>query len=305
MAYLLSKFLQTDGGLYHPSLASLLLPTASGRAPSLRGHCPASSLLRTRPPGSRLRRASPLDSRDYLSPRVFSVGRGALPCFIPWPCARAAALYPAGRRLRRSLSEAPVAFAITMAARHPERFVFRGLYWAFTLHCGPRTRSPRQPGLCRWASPTGSPSPAPPKLCGFDLLPPFGTFTLRTHGNLQASHRDDKFGPLFDRVARGAGTRVVRTAVQAPLMNSVCEGFLGSVRRECLGHLIILSETHLQRVLAEYALRYFNSARPTRGSASGSPSQVNASEPAPGRSRRCPCSVGFITTTGRRHDRGG
>jgi hypothetical protein len=64
----------------------------------------------------------------------------------------------------------------------------------------------------------------------------------------------------FDRVAQGAGTRVVRTAVQAPLMNSVCERFLGSVRRECL-----LSETHLRYVLVEYALIYFNTARPHQG----------------------------------------
>jgi putative transposase len=44
--------------------------------------------------------------------------------------------------------------------------------------------------------------------------------------------RDDKFGAVFDRVAKGAGIRVLRTAVPAPLMNSVCERFLGSVRRE-------------------------------------------------------------------------
>jgi hypothetical protein len=37
---------------------------------------------------------------------------------------------------------------------------------------------------------------------------------------------------------RGAGTRVVRTAVQAPLMNSVCERFLGRVRRECLDYRV-------------------------------------------------------------------
>jgi hypothetical protein len=43
---------------------------------------------------------------------------------------------------------------------------------------------------------------------------------------------------VFDRVAKGAGTRVVRTAVQAPLMNSVCERFLGSVRRECLDYRV-------------------------------------------------------------------
>ena len=70
---------------------------------------------------------------------------------------------------------------------------------------------------------------------------------------------------MFDRVAQGAGTRVVHTAVQAPLMNSVCERFLGSVRRECLDHMIILSEMHLQRVLADYALNYFNTARPHQG----------------------------------------
>jgi len=98
--------------------------------------------------------------------------------------------------------------------------------------------------------------------------------------------RDDKFGPVFDRVARGAGTRVVRTAVQAPLMNSVCERFLGSVRRECLDHMIILSETHLQRVLADYALNYFNTARPHQG--------IGQRIPVPGE-RVLARSVGSIT----------
>ena len=70
--------------------------------------------------------------------------------------------------------------------------------------------------------------------------------------------RDDNFGADF-------GIRVLRTAVQAPLMNSVCERFLGSVRRECLDHLIILSEPQLQQVLAEYALSYFNTVRPHQG----------------------------------------
>ena len=51
---------------------------------------------------------------------------------------------------------------------------------------------------------------------------------------------DNKFGAEFDRAARGAGMKVVRTAVQAPLMNARCERFLGSVRRECLDHVIIL-----------------------------------------------------------------
>ena len=99
MAYRRAKLLQTNRGLYHPAHASPRAPCASGRAPSLGGHYPASSLLRARPPGSRLRCTSPLGSNSYLAPRAFSAGRGALPCFHPWPCARAAALYPAEWRV--------------------------------------------------------------------------------------------------------------------------------------------------------------------------------------------------------------
>ena len=73
-----------------------------------------------------------------------------------------------------------------------------------------------------------------------------------------------KFGAEFDRVAKGAGIRVLKTAVKAPLMNSTCERFLGSVRRECLDHVIILGELHLQTVLREY-VDYFNAARPHQG----------------------------------------
>jgi transposase InsO family protein len=77
--------------------------------------------------------------------------------------------------------------------------------------------------------------------------------------------RDDKYGAAFDRVANGAGARVARTAVRAPLMNAMCERFLGSVRRECLDHIVILSEKHLREVLDEYAHSYFNADRPHQG----------------------------------------
>ena len=76
---------------------------------------------------------------------------------------------------------------------------------------------------------------------------------------------DNKFGTEFDRVAKGAGTKVLRTAIRAPLMNSVCERFLGSVRRECLDHVIILGRRHLQRVLEEFGLHYFNTGRTHQG----------------------------------------
>ena len=76
--------------------------------------------------------------------------------------------------------------------------------------------------------------------------------------------RDAKYGTVLDRVVEGADITVLRTAPCAPRMNSVVERFLGGVRRECLDHIIILSENHLRSVLSEY-VAYFNSQRPHQG----------------------------------------
>ena len=75
---------------------------------------------------------------------------------------------------------------------------------------------------------------------------------------------DGKFGPAVARVAAVSGIRVLRTPPRAPRANAVCERFLGSVRRECLDHVLLLGERHLRRVLVEY-VRYFNHARPHQG----------------------------------------
>jgi transposase InsO family protein len=72
---------------------------------------------------------------------------------------------------------------------------------------------------------------------------------------------DAKYGSAFARVAAASGIEVIRTPVRAPQANAVCERFLGSVRRECLDHTLILGERHLGRILAEY-IGHFNSARP-------------------------------------------
>ena len=75
---------------------------------------------------------------------------------------------------------------------------------------------------------------------------------------------DSKFGLAFTALAAATGIDEVRIAYRAPKENSFCERLLGSVRRECLDHLLILSEAHLLRVLREY-VRYYNSARPHQG----------------------------------------
>ena len=75
---------------------------------------------------------------------------------------------------------------------------------------------------------------------------------------------DRKYGRLFARVAAGTGIEVLRTPYGAPKANAICERFLGSVRRECLDHFLILSERHLYRAMKEYQ-EYFNCARPHQG----------------------------------------
>jgi len=68
---------------------------------------------------------------------------------------------------------------------------------------------------------------------------------------------------VFDDVAKGAGVRVIRTPVMAPKANAHCERLIGSVRRECLDHLLVFGEGHLQHVLDQYR-DYYNTCRPTK-----------------------------------------
>lgn len=75
---------------------------------------------------------------------------------------------------------------------------------------------------------------------------------------------DRKYGPVFAHLADVTRIDEVGAASRAPQENSICERFLGSVRRECLDHLLILGEAHLRRVVREY-VAYFNTARPHQG----------------------------------------
>ena len=81
---------------------------------------------------------------------------------------------------------------------------------------------------------------------------------------------DSKYGPLFDAAAQTCGLAVIHTPYEAPKANAICERWVGSLRRECLDHVLVFGERHLVRVLKEYS-GYFDKARPHQGLAQQTP----------------------------------
>ena len=76
--------------------------------------------------------------------------------------------------------------------------------------------------------------------------------------------RGPDFTCPFDAVFQATSAMILRTAVQAPRMNAICERLIGTLRREILDRSLILGEAHLRAVLAEYQERC-NTARPHQG----------------------------------------
>jgi transposase InsO family protein len=94
---------------------------------------------------------------------------------------------------------------------------------------------------------------------------------------------DSKFGAHFAAVAAGAGIKQLKTPIGAPNANAVIgdrrerrrPGFLGSVRRECLDHILVLSLPHLYRAVKAY-IAYFNTMRPHQGMGQRIPALIDA-----------------------------
>ena len=69
--------------------------------------------------------------------------------------------------------------------------------------------------------------------------------------------RDHVYGDIVTRRLRAMGIRDKPIAVGAPWQNGFAERLIGSIRRECVDHFIVLGEAHLRRILRAYA-RYYN-----------------------------------------------
>ena len=81
------------------------------------------------------------------------------------------------------------------------------------------------------------------------------------HFKFLIRRRDSKFTAVFDEVLASNGVRIVKTPVRSPRPDSFAERYVGTLRRECLDHLLIYGERHLRQILAGYA-RHSNEHRP-------------------------------------------
>ena len=75
--------------------------------------------------------------------------------------------------------------------------------------------------------------------------------------------RDRIYGEVARRRIRAMGIRDKPIAPASPWQNGFAERLIGSIRRECVDHFIILGEAHLRRILRAYA-RYYNDIRTHR-----------------------------------------
>ena len=88
----------------------------------------------------------------------------------------------------------------------------------------------------------------------------------------------------------------VITAARSPWQNPYVERMIGSIRRECLDHLVVLNERQLRRILSEY-IAYYNKVRPHQ-SLDGNPPEPGEVEP-PATGKIISCEHCVAKTKGR------
>jgi putative transposase len=126
-------------------------------------------------------------------------------------------------------------------------------------------------------------------------------FPWETAARYLLRDRDAVYGVMFSSRVQALGIREVKAAPRSPWQNPYVERLIGTLRRECLDHVVVVNETHLRRLLSEYLL-YYHGAR-THLSL-----EKDAPEPRPvdtrtkaGSSRRPWSAASIIATHARRH----
>ncbi len=202
------------------------------------------------------RRENPLWGHRRIQGELAKLGVMVAPSTV-WEILRAAGIDPAPRRSGptwRQFLQAQAAGILAVDFLHVDTVLLKRLYVLVFIEHG--SRRMHLGGVT--AHPTGDWTVQQARNLALTLGERFEDirFLIRDRGS--------NFTASFDAVFQAVGTRVLRTAVQAPRMNAICERLVGTLRRELLDRVLILGEAHLRAVLAEYQVHY-NTARPHQG----------------------------------------
>ncbi len=105
----------------------------------------------------------------------------------------------------------------------------------------------------------------------------FEAFPFDTAPRYLLRDRDAIYGDMVQRRIKSLGIEEVVTAPRSPWQNPFCERVIGSIRRDCLDHVIVINERHLRRILREY-IDYYHTCR-THLSLNKDPPETRAVEP--------------------------
>jgi putative transposase len=94
--------------------------------------------------------------------------------------------------------------------------------------------------------------------------------------------RDQVYGERFSRQAETLDIREVVIAARSPWQNAYAERVIGSIRRECLDHVIVIGEQHLRAILTKY-VDYYNGSRTHLSLAKDAPEPRTVQRPSEGR----------------------
>jgi putative transposase len=236
---------------WHRKLAARKYDTSKRRQP---GRPPtARSIARLT---LRLAQENPLWGYRRIHGELTKLGLTIAPSTI-YEILRVAGIDPAPRRdgpTWRQFLHAQAAGILAVDFLHVDTVALTRLYVVVFIEHG--TRRMHLGGIT--AHPTGAWTVQQARNLALDLGDRFGDFRFLIRD------RGASFTASFDAVFQATGTTIVRTAVQAPRMNAICERLIGTLRRELLDRTLILNQAHLRAVLAEYQ-EHYNTARPHQG----------------------------------------
>ena len=201
----------------------------------------------------RLAKENPLWGYRRIHGELTKLGATIAPSTV-YEILRAAGIDPAPRRdgpTWRQFLHAQAAGILAVDFLHVDTILLIRLYVLVFIEHG--TRRMHVGGVT--AQPTNDWTVQQARNLALDLGERFGDFRFLIRD------RGSNFTASFDAVFQAAGTTILRTAVQAPRMNAICERLAGTLRRELLDRTLILNQAHLRSVMAEYR-KHYNTARP-------------------------------------------